>query len=496
MVTLASNGAGVVPKVISTALVLTLLSSLAPAAFATTESFDDVGHWGVVEAGHEANFSFADEFDAPPVVVVSAQVGGQALLASTIHTHTGGFNIFVTDHNGQPVDRAWVQWIVVESDPAAGVQAGYALTEGGRIEFPEPFETAPIVVTNAWVRDKPMVSWTVEVDAAGFSLFALDAAGMPVDSPFNAYWIAVTPTAENGFVGGTGTYGHRDDVVFVPSSEAGTAYVLNAAGGLRAGSVDNRTDGFTVSLIDSTGQPTTGGDIQWLGYAGPPGETKEDGPATLTIYAVDGRGDTVAGVCWSVLTDGGSQIETEEALCDYDGDGLTAIELPAGDYTVKTASDPDGYTALDDAQGAALTAGATTELTFVFTRPGDGGESVFIGGDFRASILDGPNSGLEIAGHLSVEILTDGTIGHAVLATADGRELAVVGSIAGNQVGLVVTLADGDRMWLSGVASAPLPSGTGDAHGTIVGPAPEDTGSWSWTDLARESSCGPQPCPV
>lgn len=702
-------------RVVATLLLLGTFGRRTTPDGVSAQVFSEVDRYGVVVAGNEANFSFAHEFAEPPIVVVSDQVGGAALLASTIHTHTGGFNIFVTDHQGNAVPESWVQWIAVEPDPARGVQASYELTAGGRVEFPEAFEETPIVVTNAWANDKPMASWATDIDETGFNLYALDASGVPIAGNFNAYWIAVVPSPENGFTGGSGTYNHFDSVSFAPAMERGPAYIVNAAGGLRAGAVDNRNDGFTLSLIDSTGQRTNYGDIQWLGYAGEPadgggdqdgggsggarivatsiftgsgsldppasvcfdvsldelgfepvgggcasgepasavlvgseeplvaGETYyvsqqaaagwelaspdpvavvipaetgvevvffvntpetglfaieqgrivitavyggsaappsgercytvgsdpsdpgilarvcggdepltlavgpnnpdletgfpytvtqepipgwhvyRDNPVqtvilpsgavgvsfisvpdaiqletgTLRLLKTDESGGPLGGACWLVGTlPDGDQFGTEGDLCDADGDGVTELELPPGDYAVIETVAPEGYGVEHGQQAVQIAIGETVTLTIVNSAlSGDEAER-FLGGNFSATVLVGPSAGHELAGHLSAGVNAEGEITHGELTLVDGTVLAVTGTLSGHAIALAITLVDGRTLYVVGVAGQPLSTPAGDAGGTMSGPSSTDSGVWRWTDLQPEGSCDPIPCPV
>ena len=88
------------------------------------------------------------------------------------------------------------------------------------------------------------------------------------------WWLAVIPTEENGFRGGGGIYNNGARISFSPSFPFSPAYVLSAESGTRrkpdlyaASAVNNRRNGFTLSLIRYDGSTRFDAGICWLGYA-------------------------------------------------------------------------------------------------------------------------------------------------------------------------------------------------------------------------------------
>lgn len=488
-------------------IVFWLFSLLAlPATPAAAQVFPGVAHWGVVKAGNEASFSFADPFDAPPIVLVSAQRGGVAVIASVVNSWDSGFNIFVTDNNGEPLDWAWVQWIAVQPDPANGIAAGFlTITRGTRVAFDQAFSTSPIVITNAWYADQPLVSWTTDTDSSGFTVNVFDALGQPATTPAYVYWLAVVPSQANGFAGGIGSYSHGDDISFLPPFATGPAYLVAAPGGLRAAAVDNRPDGFWVSLIDTTGQPTSSVEVQWLGYAGSPStgnETDEDA-AGLRITKIDSATDQpLAGACFTAWTDAGNgQPGTAgPTVCDGDdpqgNDGIINFTgIAAGNWVlVEKFIAPSGYQ-LADPVTVTLPAGETTEIT-IANDPVAGNATWYIGGEFIAETQAGPGAGTIVQGHLSLGVADDGSIAHGTLVIDASTSLTVTGQVSGSAVDLIIVAEDGRLYYLTGVATGPLENGAGSAGGLVSGPDSRDIGFWRLERITRETSCGPMPCPV
>ncbi len=76
----------------------------------------------------------------------------------------------------------------------------------------------------------------------------------------------VVPSPRNGFKGEVKMRSHGQNIQFSPPFTKEPAYVLSAQPGVMAEAVNNRQDGFILSLIKHDG--TTANNIwtQWLGY--------------------------------------------------------------------------------------------------------------------------------------------------------------------------------------------------------------------------------------
>ncbi len=164
-----------------------------------------------------------------------------------------------------------------------------------------------------------------------------------------------------------GAFGNWDSVAFSPASVGGPAYVLSAAGGLRSAAVDNRPDGFTLSVLDGTGAPTFGGDLQWLGYAGPPAiledgttDSGTDGDRAgglnrIVVAATWSRELGMAmplSVCFQVSTDPGGELIVSTACGGGDpltltlGSETEALEVGVVYYVSERV--PAGWEVADD----------------------------------------------------------------------------------------------------------------------------------------------------
>lgn len=80
-------------------------------------------------------------------------------------------------------------------------------------------------------------------------------------------WGAICPDAVNGFKGEVKLMSNKQNVSFTPPFDKDPAYVLSAQPGVIAGAVNNRKDGFLLTLIKHDGTPASNVWTQWLGFA-------------------------------------------------------------------------------------------------------------------------------------------------------------------------------------------------------------------------------------
>jgi hypothetical protein len=223
--------------------------------------------YGVARYSSGQFVRFSAPFGSTPVVVTSAQANGRACASAPVSIQRDGFTVLLTSDTGAAVQNAWVQWIAVLADPASGIQAGVLQANNGSgVSFPR-MASVPVIVTCAQ-KGTALFSGAVSNRADGFTLSLLDDAGRAVSGAW-VMWLAVVPSARNGFAGRVEQRRDGENVTLSRAFPRGPAYVVSAQPGAVGAAVGNRTDGFTLSLVSHQGTGASGVWTQWLGYAGP-----------------------------------------------------------------------------------------------------------------------------------------------------------------------------------------------------------------------------------
>jgi len=220
--------------------------------------------FGVAQMSNSQQVTFATPFLSTPVVVTADQSASS--VASNITTT--GFKVNLTSHTGAATS-SWVQWIAFNPSASADVMGGVVTATGGQhIAFPTTLSATPVIVANAFKNGKALIAGAIDNAPDGFGVTIVDDQGATVSGATLLY-TAVVPKPANGFKGQVKVLRHGANVSFTPAFPAGPAYVLSSPPDVIAGAIDNRNDGFTLSLIKHDG--TQAGDqwVHWLGYAGP-----------------------------------------------------------------------------------------------------------------------------------------------------------------------------------------------------------------------------------
>uniref|UniRef100_A0A7C3ML68 Uncharacterized protein n=1 Tax=Dictyoglomus thermophilum TaxID=14 RepID=A0A7C3ML68_DICTH len=144
-------------------------------------------------------------------------------------------------------------------------------SHGQRISFNLP--AYPVIVTNAQIGGNTLISGAMNNSPTGFDLYLVDSNGNPVQNAW-VLWGAIVPDEKlNGFKGEVKLLGNGVNISFSPPFPQDPAYILSAQPGVIAGAVNNRKDGFLLSLIKHDGTPAQSVWVQWLGFAGIPTTT-------------------------------------------------------------------------------------------------------------------------------------------------------------------------------------------------------------------------------
>ena len=187
-----------------------------------------------------------------PIVITSAQINGKAISSCAVNLAKDNFLLYLTDDQGRAVPNAWVQWIAFVPSPTQEVIGGVLIASHGQhISFPR-LSSTPVIVTNAQKDGKALISGAQNNAPDGFDLCILDDSGRTVSGAW-VLWIVVVPNSKNGFKGEVRMRSNGQNIQFTPSFSKGPVYVLSAQPGVMVGAVDNRQDGFTLSLIKHDG---------------------------------------------------------------------------------------------------------------------------------------------------------------------------------------------------------------------------------------------------
>jgi hypothetical protein len=277
-----------------------------------------------------------------------------------------------------------VQWLAVAPDPALGVLGGAETRgDGDQINFPVPFARPPVVVTNACIGDRAVVSGVAARDATGFILSVRDVDGQRRGAA-QVTWLAVDPTVNLAFAAGEGAGVNGAQVAVAPPLRGDPAYVLSAAPAAPAAAVDNRRDGFRLAL-ESPVPDAPPAIVQWIGFAGPPtvaAETSAVMPGARLIIRARWQAavppEATLPVCFR-LADRPDGTASFAQACATAGAPAVALRLPAlaaGSTIWIVEEPPPGWTAAtpQPAPFAVPNPDETREVTFtnVPIRPGPG----------------------------------------------------------------------------------------------------------------------------
>lgn len=225
--------------------------------------------YGVAQCSNGQQITFGNSFSSTPVIVASAQKG-KAVSACAANVTATNFNIWLHDDAGNSVSSAWVQWIAFVPDAANGVLGGtIQANDMQRVSFPA-MSGGPVIVTNALVGGRAVNACAVNNANNGFTVVIRDSNNAAVRNA-TLSWMAVVPSAQNGFKGDVATRSSGANVTCAPF-ELGPAYVCSAQNGsqpMSAGAVSNRNNGFTLALTKHDGSSGSGW-TQWLGYGSAP----------------------------------------------------------------------------------------------------------------------------------------------------------------------------------------------------------------------------------
>ena len=148
---------------------------------------------------HGDYISFNVDFPSSPMVVTSSIKANVPIIASPVNIGADGYTIKLIDHNGNPVDNAYVIWTathpteLVRTDGFRLENDVDMLDDGDYISFNVDFPSSPMVVTSSIKANVPIIASPVNIGADGYTIKLIDHNGNPVD---NAYviWTATYPT--------------------------------------------------------------------------------------------------------------------------------------------------------------------------------------------------------------------------------------------------------------------------------------------------------------
>jgi hypothetical protein len=100
-------------------------------------------------------------------------------------------------------------------------------------------------------------------------------------------------------------------------------------------------------------------------------------------------------------------------------------------------------------------------------------------GDFEATVHQGKNAGLSLAGKLSLRINPAGSLVGA-LATDDSTSVAITGYAISQSINLVFDLGGGRQIFGVGSLQNDIRECKGLAGGPFTGPEPGDSGDWGY----------------
>jgi len=102
----------------------------------------------IMKARHGQHISFS--LPAYPVIITNAQNNGMALISGAMNNSPTGFDLYLVDSNGNPVNDAWVIWGAICPDPVNGFKGEVKLMSNGQnISFTPAFTKGPAYVSSA-----------------------------------------------------------------------------------------------------------------------------------------------------------------------------------------------------------------------------------------------------------------------------------------------------------------------------------------------------------
>jgi hypothetical protein len=249
--------------------------------------------YGVLFARDGQTISYNFTFPNVPVVLTSAQVNGKAISSCAVDVEKDKFKISLRDDAGNPVPSAWVQWIAFLQDPSLKMVGGIIIASHGQhISFNLP--DYPVIVTNAQIGGNALISGAMNNSPTGFDLCLVDSNGNPVKNAW-LLWGAIVPDYNlNGFKGEVKLLSNGANISFSPPFSQSPAYVLSAQPGVIAGAVNNRNDGFLLSLIKHDGTFAQNVWVQWLGFAGLTTSTQTTTPQLSYTETGSGYGPDIS----------------------------------------------------------------------------------------------------------------------------------------------------------------------------------------------------------
>ncbi len=96
---------------------------------------------------------------------------------------------------------------------------------------------------------------------------------------------------------------------------------------------------------------------------------------------------------------------------------------------------------------------------------------------FEATVRQGPNAGLTLAGSLHIQADPSGSA-TATLTQANGPEIKAVGQVNGRAINLAFDVGGGRTVYGVGTAQNDIHQCTGDMGGPFAGPDAGDSGDW------------------
>lgn len=215
--------------------------------------------------------TFPRPFSSVPVVVTSAQSNGRAVSSCALNNSTASFQISLFDENKRPVQSAWVQWIAFIPRAAVNVIGGVCKASNNQHVAFAVMTAPPVIVTNAQKGGQALNSAAMNNSASGYTIAIRDQDNNPVSDAW-IQWMAVIPSNTNRFRAQSSVRNSGDNVTSTPAFAGDPVYVVSAqAAGepVAAGAVDDRSDGFKLSLVRHDGSPGRNAWTQWIGYAWP-----------------------------------------------------------------------------------------------------------------------------------------------------------------------------------------------------------------------------------
>jgi hypothetical protein len=216
---------------------------------------------GVVSVGNNATVTFPHVINPLPVVVCSAQVNGQALMAAATNVTTTNFRVLIRDTaNNIPAGNVWVQWVAAANE--AGVRCGTAsVSQGQTITFPSAFPTTPTVVTSGTMGDAPCMVAAINNAKANFGVWFKSHSGS-TSGTAQVSWIATVPRST--WRCGVTRYNDRARLSFAALPAVPTI-VTSGNGGeaVATCAVSNAADGALLTLRRHNGSAAQNVWLQW-----------------------------------------------------------------------------------------------------------------------------------------------------------------------------------------------------------------------------------------